>query len=114
MTVVPTWFEKRTPTYEQVRARLAEIFPEGIDRRKWLTNPNAARAVFVFLYCLCLEGNDRWLAPKAVIEMSVRQSIRSSLKARNAYFERIHRPGQKADGHSWLAPNSREGIRDEA
>jgi hypothetical protein len=70
--------------------------------------------VFVFLYCLCVEGNDRWLAPKAVIEMSVHQSNRTTLKARSAYFERIHRPGQKADGHSWLAPNSREGIRDEA
>jgi len=114
MPLVPAWLEARVPTYQQVRSRLGQIFPEGMDRRKWLTNPNAARSVFVFLYCLCIEGNDRWLAPKAVIEMSVRKSTRTGLKARTAYFERIHRPGQKADGQSWLAPNSREGIRDEA
>jgi hypothetical protein len=112
--VIPPWLHIRVPTYEQVHLRLSEIFPEGTDRRSWLTNPNAARTVFVFLYCLCIEGNNRWLAPKVVTEMSVRQSKSIGINARLKYFDRILRPGERAQGGSWLARDSREGIRDEA
>lgn len=54
------------------------------------------------------------MSPKVVIEMSQRQIVRTTLAERNAYLARIVRPGQNADGRAWLAPNSREGIRDEA
>jgi hypothetical protein len=66
------------------------------------------------LYCLAVEGNERWLAPKAVVDMSDRQAARSDFEARWTYLERILKPGAKAEGSSWLATNSREGIRDEA
>lgn len=70
---------------------LLEIFPEGTNRRTWLTNPNAARTVFVMLYCLAVEGADRWIAPKAVVQMSDTQAAKSDLSSRIAYLERILR-----------------------
>lgn len=97
-----------------VQVWLAEIFPEGTNRRVWLINANAARSVYVMLYTLAIEGNDRWIAPKAVAEMSNRQAARLDLPSRVDYLERILRPRVAADGTAWLAPNSREGIRDEA
>jgi BsuBI/PstI restriction endonuclease domain/BsuBI/PstI restriction endonuclease HTH domain len=112
--VVPAWLEKRFPSLTQVQRWLPEIFPEGTSRRSWLTNPNAARTVFVMLYCLAVGESGRWIAPKAVVEMSDQQARRAGLRSRVGYLERILKPGQKADGQAWLATNSREGIRDEA
>jgi hypothetical protein len=112
--MVPAWLEERFPTLTQVQDWLPMVFPEGTTRRTWLTNPNAARTVFVMLYSLAVQGNHRWIAPKAVVEMSDRQAGRTALTSRIGYLDRILKPGQKAEGAPWLAPNSREGIRDEA
>ena len=97
-----------------MQLRLPAVLPEGTNRRTWLINLNASRTVFVMLYCLAVEGNERWIAPKAVVEMSDRQAARTDLQDRMEYLTRILRPGQKADSDPWLATNSREGIRDEA
>jgi BsuBI/PstI restriction endonuclease domain/BsuBI/PstI restriction endonuclease HTH domain len=112
--MVPAWLEERFPTLDQVHGLLAMVFPEGMTRRAWLTNLNAARTVFVLLYSLAIDGTDRWVAPKAVVEMSDEQAGRTDLRSRAGYLDRILKPGGKADGKPWLAPNSREGIRDEA
>jgi hypothetical protein len=112
--MVPAWLEERFPTPAQVQGWLPEVFPEGTARRTWLTNPNAARTVFVMLYCLAVQGNDRWIAPKAVVEMSDTQAGRTELASRHDYLDRILKPRQKAEGVAWLARDSREGVRDEA
>ncbi len=114
MPIVAGWLQERFPTLAQVQGWLPEVFPEGMTRRAWLTNANAARTVFVMLYSLAIEGNGRWIAPKAVVEMSDRQAARTAFRSRIGYLDRILKPRQKADGKPWLAPNSREGIRDEA
>lgn len=108
------WLRQMVPALDEVSRTLTLIFPEGTDRRAWLTNANAARAVFVMLHCAAIEGSDRWIAPKAVVEMSDQQAAQADLSARMGYLERIHKPGEKAQGQPWLATNSREGIRDEA
>jgi len=66
------------------------------------------------LYCLAVEGSSRWIAPKAVVEMSDRQAGTADLQARLGYLNRILKAKEKADGQAWLSTNSREGIRDEA
>jgi hypothetical protein len=114
MPIVAAWLQERFPTLAQVQSWLPEVFPEGTTRRTWLTNANAARTVFVMLYSLAIEGNGRWIAPKAVVEMSDRQAGRAAFRSRIGYLDRILKPRQKADGKPWLATNSREGIRDEA
>jgi hypothetical protein len=112
--MTPVWLQERFPTLAQVQHWLPEIFPEGMTRRNWLTNANAARTVFVMLYSLAVEASGRWIAPKAVVEMSDQQAGRTALRSRIGYLDRILKSGEKADGTPWLAPNSREGIRDEA
>jgi hypothetical protein len=59
-----------------VQEWLREFFPVETDRRTKLTNPNAARTVFVMLFVGAVEGNDRFINPKVVIEMSDRQAER--------------------------------------
>lgn len=112
--MMPEWLERRYPTAAEVQYWLSAVFPEGIRRRTWLTNPNAARTVFVMLYCLAVEGNGRWIAPKAVVNMSDKQAQKSNRSEREDYLDHIMKPGAKPDGSPWLATNSREGIRDEA
>ena len=112
--VNPRWLETGAPTPDGVQHWLLLIFPEGTNRRAWLTNANAARTVFVMLYSLAVEANDRWIAPKAVVNMSDAQANRNDLTSRIDYLDRILRPGALSEGSPWLAANSREGIRDEA
>jgi BsuBI/PstI restriction endonuclease domain/BsuBI/PstI restriction endonuclease HTH domain len=110
--MVPAWLQERFPTLDEVQHWLPELFPLGMTRRNWLINANAARTVFVMLYCLAVEGNNRWIGPKAVVEMSDRQAEREDLPLRVGYLDRISKKGEKADGRPWLARDSREGIRE--
>ena len=112
--MVPNWLETRLPGLGVVEAILPEVFPDGTNRRLWLTNLNAARTVFVMLYSLAVEGNNRWIAPKAVVDMSDVQAQREDAEVRMKYLDRILKPGEGPDGKPWLKTNSREGIRNEA
>lgn len=102
------------PSLDTITARLAMIFPEGMEHRGYLTREIAAKTVFVMLYVGAVEGAQRWVRPDQVTKMTDAQSARSSVKARLAWAEEsLGRGGQRDIAGRWYAVNTRESIRDE-
>lgn len=94
---------------EDIRERLARIFPEGIPNRQHITKPNTSRVVFCALYIGAVEGTDRWFAPRHLYRMTDALSVIDDPGVRLGYYRRV----PKSSEASWYADNSREGARDE-
>ena len=94
---------------EDIRERLARIFPEGIPNRQHITKPNMSRVVFCALYIGAIEGEDRWFAPRHLYRMTDALAAIDDPDVRLGYYKRV----PKSSEASWYADNSREGARDE-
>jgi hypothetical protein len=94
---------------EEIRERLAAIFPDGIPNRQHIVKPNTARVVFCSLYIGAVEGTDRWFAPRHLYRMTGQLSVVSDPSVRLAFYGDV----PKSSEGSWYADNSREGARDE-
>lgn len=98
---------------DAIRARLLEIFPDGMPRRANVTTQTAASTVFASLYVGAVEGSGEWLSPKVVYRMTEEQSGLIDSDSRLAYITALRRGGTIIPGVRWYQDNSREGIRDD-
>ena len=100
-------------TRDEVRARLPEIFPEGIPRRTHGISPAAAATVFVALYIDAIEGGAEVLQPKPIYRMTEEQAALTSETDRQAFAKAMRGRGQAVGTTRWYQDNSRETIRDD-
>lgn len=101
-------------TREQIRARLPEIFPDGIPRRNHAIGPAAAATIFVALYIDAVEGGSEVLQPKPIYRMTDEQAALVGRDDRLAFAEAMRsRSGQAIGSTRWYQDNSRETIRDD-
>ena len=113
-TPLPEWLESSLPSAGEILRRLRLLIPEQSDPRGWARRQIAAKAVFVFLYGYAIEGEDRWLRPTAVTDMTDRQARRLDRRDRELWLETVqgrHRP--RTVRGRWYGENTRESIRDE-
>jgi hypothetical protein len=101
------------PQIAEIRHRLAEIFPEGLERRGYVTREMAAKTAFVFLYAGAIERSDRWLRPSHVYFMTTAQAAKRGDEQRQQWYRQSLAPRYRPAGKRWYADNSREPIRDE-
>jgi hypothetical protein len=94
---------------DEIRRRLAAIFPAGIPNREHIVRPNTARVIFCSLYIGAVAGTDRWLAPRHLYRMTDALALIDDEATRLAFYRTV----PKSSGESWYADNSREGARDE-
>jgi hypothetical protein len=97
------------PPVEDIRGRLALIFPEGVPSREYIIRLQTARTVFAALYIGAVEGAGRWLAPRHIYRMRPTLEAISDSEQRLAYYKKVPPSGEGV----WYADNSREGARDE-
>lgn len=108
------WFEERLPGIETIENRLALSIPGALDPRGWARREIAAKTVFVMLYGLAIEGEDRWIRPTAVADMTDEQAQILDPRSRIEWLDRVqsrNRP-REVPGR-WYGENTRESIRDE-
>lgn len=98
---------------EQVRPRLAAIFPESFPNRSILVGQMAAHVVFVFLYGDFVEGKHRLLRPSLVYFFTEEQAQRTTAAERLAWLNTAFKAGHRPGGTRWYADTSRESIRDD-
>lgn len=101
------------PTPEEIKERLALIFPDEFPDRKLLVGLTSARVVFVSLYGGCVEGAERFMRPSHVYLFTEEQAQKTSPEERQAWMTLSNRPGFRPEGKRWYADNSRETIRDD-
>lgn len=98
---------------DQIRMRLAKIFPEGISRRTHAISPAAAATIFVALYINAVEGGDEVLQPKPIYRMTDEQAALTHEDDRRAFAKAMRGRGQAVGSSRWYQDNSRETIRDD-
>ncbi len=101
------------PSVEEIRRRLALIFPEVFPDRRILVGEMAARVIFVFIYGGSVEGFGRYLRPAHVYLFTAEQSQLTSETDRLEWVIRTRRQGYRPAGTSWYADTSKETIRDD-
>ena len=97
-----------------VHSRIRRIIPPEIDPRGFARRELAAKTVFVMLYGGAIEGEERWLRPTAVTDMTDDQARIADPAERRRWLDRaqgVPRPAVGAD--RWFGENTREPIRDE-
>lgn len=109
------WLDGPLPTVAEIHARLQEIVPETEDPRGWVRREMAARILFVMLYGFAVEGQDRWIRPTAVTDMTDDQAKRQDPQERIAWLDRVQSPQRPRNVPGrWYGENTREPIRDES
>jgi hypothetical protein len=101
---------------DELRTRLALIFPEGTPDRGYVTRDMAVKTAFVMVYVGTVEGQSRWLTPKHIYSMSDAQAALTNPDEREAYYVDVTKQGKAkyaSPGPPWYANNTREPIRDE-
>lgn len=101
------------PRLPTVSRRLEEIFPEGVSHRSYCVRDVAARTVWVMFYAGAIEGQDRWLRPSMVTDMTDRQAALKTDADRERWYVTASSSDKRRPAKAWFAPNSREQIRDE-
>lgn len=99
--------------WQEIRARLLVIFPEGTPDRGFLIRDMTARTVFTALYVGAVAGSDAWLAPRHVLRMSDAQAARQDDDSRRAYLAEMSKAKAPSPEGRWYAENTREPLRDE-
>lgn len=97
---------------EEVRRRLAAIFPESFPDRSILVGQMAAHVVFVFLYGGIVENSGRLFRPSLVYRFTAEQARRTKPEQRLAWLAVAFKRGHLSAGKRWYADNTREAIRD--
>ncbi|MBN8504490.1 MAG: restriction endonuclease [Burkholderiales bacterium] len=103
----------RIPSFETILERLPRIF-DGVDNQAYCTRASTAKTIAVLFYAGAIHGQDRWIRPSQVTEMSDDQLALQSDTEREAWCQLTlsNRRRPRPLG-AWYAPNSREQIRDE-
>ncbi|MGH8222198.1 MAG: BsuBI/PstI family type II restriction endonuclease [Woeseiaceae bacterium] len=101
------------PRLTTLARRLPRIFPEGVSHRSYCIRDVAARTIWVMFYVGAVEGQDRWLRPSMVTDMSDRQAALRTMEDRERWYAKASSPDKSRPPKAWFAPNSREQIRDE-
>ncbi|HTB22623.1 MAG TPA: BsuBI/PstI family type II restriction endonuclease [bacterium] len=101
------------PKLETIRKRLPEIFPEGIEFRNYLVRDMAVSTVYVMFYANAIEGEDQWIRPSQVTDMTDSQAMKIDTSSRLAWVKKILSSNKKKPAKAWYATNTREPIRDE-
>lgn len=99
--------------WQEMRARLLVIFPEGTPDRGLLIRDMTARTVFTALYIGAVAGSGAWLAPRHVLRMSDAQAARQDDDSRRAYLDIMSKAKAPSPAGRWYAENTREPLRDE-
>ena len=99
--------------WQEMRARLLAIFPEGTPERGFLIREMTARTVFTALYVGAVAGADLWIAPRHVVRMSDEQARQHDDAARGAYYVAMTAAKAPSPEGRWYAENTREPLRDE-
>lgn len=102
------------PSVSEIHRRLGLIFPEQVDPQGWVRRELAAKTVFVMLYGSAVEGNDRWIRPTAVTDMTDAQAALQEPATRSAWLSLVQSPDRPRQiPGRWYRENTREPIRDE-
>jgi hypothetical protein len=102
------------PTWDIIKSRLPEIFPEGTDNRTNLISKNAVKTVYVLFYTGAVEGHERWIRPSQVLIMTDDQATKINETDRVTWTELSLKPGARDNLiDAWGNAGSRETIRDE-
>ena len=108
------WLDAAPPPVEEVHERLREIIPEALDPKGWARREMAAKVVYVMLYGQAVEGEDRWLRPTAVTDMTDEQAAETAAATRREWLDTTQSPRRPAEiAGRWYQENTREPIRDE-
>ena len=100
-------------SWNNIHARLPEIFPEGSANREHSIWEIAAKTIFVMLYVGAVEGRDRWIRPDQVTRMTNAQAALVDDEARLAWAKASIKPSKADVPGRWYAVNTRESIRDD-
>lgn len=99
--------------WNDIHARLPEIFPEGSANREHSIWEIAARTIFVMLYVGAVEGEDHWIRPDQVTRMTDAQAALVDDESRLAWMVASIKPSKADVPGRWYAVNTRESIRDD-
>ena len=77
----------KVPKLEVIAERLPQIFPDGTENRNYVTREMAARTLYVMFYAGAIDGQERWIRPSQVTDMSDEQAVLLSDEERNAWVE---------------------------
>ena len=100
-------------SWNDIHARLPEIFPEGSANREHSIWEIAAKTIFVMLYVGAVEGRDSWIRPDQVTRMTNAQAALVDDEARLAWAKASIKPSKADVPGRWYAVNTRESIRDD-
>lgn len=103
----------RLPDVDEVRRRLALLFPPTFADRNILVGRMCAQVVFVFLYGGMVEALGPLFRPSLVYLFTNEQAARVTDEERRAWLASALKPGHRLGGTRWYADNSRESIRDD-
>lgn len=105
------------PDLSLIKARLLEIFPEGLEDRIYCVRDMAVSTIFVMFYLDTVEGAERYMRPSQVTLMSDTQAEKLDDEARREF---AHATTTRKKGEAlvppldrWYRENTREPIRDE-
>jgi len=108
------WLTARLPSVEEIRDRLESLVPQELDPHGYARREMAARSIFVMLYVVAVEGEETWIRPTTVTDMTDEQAARTGLDERRSWLRLVlgrNRP-RVVEGR-WYSENTREPIRDE-
>lgn len=98
----------------EILERIRRLIPAELDPRGFATRELAAKTIFVMLYGGAIEGEDRWIRPTAVTDMTDEQAARQDDDERQRWLGRVQGfPRPHAGEGRWYGENTREPIRDE-
>ncbi len=113
-TTLPPWLNSSLPPPEEIHRRLQALVPPSLDPRNFVRRLLAAKTIFVFLYGYAIEGEERWLRPTAVTDMTDEQAAKLDRAARERWLENAQGRKRPRDVPGrWFGENTRESIRDE-
>jgi hypothetical protein len=99
--------------WQEIHARLPEIFPEGLANREHSIWEIAAKTIFVMIYAGAVEGENRWIRPDQVTRMTDAQAESHDEAARAGWVIQSMKPSKADVPGRWYAVNTRESIRDD-
>lgn len=108
------WLDEELPDVDEIHRRLRLAIPTAVDPRGWGRREMAAKTVFTMLYGQAVEGEDRWLRPTAVTDMTDQQAEEQDPVSRRHWLDHVQSPKRpKHVKGRWYSENTREPIRDE-
>lgn len=101
------------PPLSLIVDRLPIIFPDGTEHRGYLIRELAAKTIYVMFYAGAIEGENQWVRPSQITDMTDEQAQLTDAESREAWVKVTLSSKKKKPKNTWYATNSRESIRDE-